>query len=423
VVLDGYAGSWFIVGSSLVGYDGGQHVRDEERHVAAEAGPPPAGRGEQARKVPRGLVVIAALAIAGVVVVIVYGYLARPGWIGVSSKKFWDFLELLIVPAALALGVYWLNRRQDERNRESDAAREREREAAEEAQRKRELEVENQRAQDAALQAYLDQMGQLLLDQDRPLRHSKVDDEVRTLARARTLTVLRRLDGTRKADVVRFVFEVGLICKDRSVLDLRGADLSGANLLGAELFRANLSGASLTRAVLMNACLDEANLSEADFGAANLSEADLGGANLHKTYLSGAISETGVIGADLSSANLRGTNLSEANLVGADLSEATLIEADLGEADLSRVNLSRANLTAANLSGASLREVDLSWAYLSEADLSDANLDGANLNLAIEVSQDQLDQADSLESATMPNGQKYEDWLKSKDREEDGENE
>jgi hypothetical protein len=70
-------------------------------------------RGEEERrmKVPRWVVVTATLALAGVVVgVIVYGYTTRPGWVGVAGKKFWDYLELLIVPAALAIGVYWLNR-------------------------------------------------------------------------------------------------------------------------------------------------------------------------------------------------------------------------------------------------------------------------------------------------------------------------
>jgi hypothetical protein len=33
-----------------------------------------------------------------------------------------------------------------------------------------------------------------------------------------------------------------------------------------------------------------------------------------------------------------------------------------------------------------------------------------------------LDAAKSLEGATMPNGQKYEDWLKSKGSGKDGEN-
>lgn len=44
----------------------------------------------------------------------------------------WDWLELLIVPAALAIGGFWLNRAQRERERE-----------AQEAQRQRELELED----------------------------------------------------------------------------------------------------------------------------------------------------------------------------------------------------------------------------------------------------------------------------------------
>jgi hypothetical protein len=57
-------------------------------------------------------------------------------------------------------------------------------------QREREVEIADRRAQDEALQAYLEQIGQLLLEKN--LRDSKEGDEVRTLARARTLTVLRR---------------------------------------------------------------------------------------------------------------------------------------------------------------------------------------------------------------------------------------
>jgi hypothetical protein len=66
-------------------------------------------------KVPRRILLwgggILALALAvGIVGVIVYSYKTKPGWIGVADKKFWDYLELLIVPAALAIGVYLLNR-------------------------------------------------------------------------------------------------------------------------------------------------------------------------------------------------------------------------------------------------------------------------------------------------------------------------
>ena len=55
------------------------------------------------------------------------------------------------------------------------------------------------------------------------------------------------------------------------------------------------------------------------------------------------------------------------------------------------------------------------------ADLRYANLKGANLTDAY-VSEEQLLSAESLEDATMPNEQTYEEWLKSKGSGEDGQN-
>lgn len=72
-------------------------------------------------------------------------------------------------------------------------------------------EAAERRAQDETLQAYLDQIGQMLLDPNRPLRRSMYCDSLRTLARARTLAVLRRLDGTQKGTVLQFLYESGLI--------------------------------------------------------------------------------------------------------------------------------------------------------------------------------------------------------------------
>jgi hypothetical protein len=75
-----------------------------------------------------------------------------------------------------------------------------------------------------------------------------------------------------------------------------------------------------------------------------------------------------------------------------------------------------------DLSGAYLLGTDLSGAYLSRADLGEADLSGANLRYAKGTTKKQLEQAKSLEGATMPNGQKHEDWLKSKGSEKDREN-
>ena len=172
----------------------------------------------------------------------------------------WDWIKLLIVPAVIAGGGLWFNRQQ--RERELEIARE---------QRDREVEIADQRSQDEALQAYLDGMSQLLTDKDRPLHRAQLGDSLSIVARARTLTVLPRLDCERKARVVQFLYESGLITADRVIVDLRGADLEGANLSGANLGLATLRGATLRRAHLYGA-----HLMEADLGEDDLSEAGLG---------------------------------------------------------------------------------------------------------------------------------------------------
>ena len=202
---------------------------------------------------------------------IIYSYADWPGarYFGIADKKFWDYLELLIVPAALAIGAAWLNWAQNERELKTQ-----------EAQR----EVENLRAQDEALQAYLNQMSQLLLDKDRPLRKSEKESEERTLAQARTLTVLERLlDGGRKGSVVKFLSESKLI-KDRLVLGLNGAHLGGAELIWVDLEGADLRGADLSGALLIHANLRGADLRAANLGGSNLSEADLSGADLRGAH-------------------------------------------------------------------------------------------------------------------------------------------
>jgi len=207
---------------------------------------------------------------------------------GLSDKTLWDFLQLLIVPLALAGIGYWFTAQQDARQGE----------------------IEEQRAQDAALQAYLDQISTLLLE-EKDLRNERMQ----TLLRARTLTVLGRLDARRKTQVVQFLDEAKLI--------------------------SNVDG------------------------------------------------KDPIVG------------LSDADLSGADLSGA----------DLSGVDVSYADLSYTDVSYTDLSDADLSYTDLSETDLSGAD-----------VTDEQLVEARTLQGATMPNGQKYEEWLKSKGSGEDGEN-
>jgi uncharacterized protein YjbI with pentapeptide repeats len=77
-------------------------------------------------------------------------------------------------------------------------------------------------------------------------------------------------------------------------------------------------------------------------------------------------------------------------------------------------NLNGADLSSADLSGANLRD-----AFLQDANLENTNLSNANLSGAAGISNKVLGQHGSLEGATMPNGQKYEVWLKDKENGEE----
>jgi uncharacterized protein YjbI with pentapeptide repeats len=132
--------------------------------------------------------------------------------------------------------------------------------------------LEAQRTREAALQKYFEQVGKLLIE--KPLRRASPGDHLSTVVRAQTLTVLEGLDHDRKRILLLFLYESGLIHKDKQVVPLVRANLSRANLS-----RANLGGANLVRV----------NLSRADLRGADLKGADLRGANLKGAHLERAL--------------------------------------------------------------------------------------------------------------------------------------
>jgi uncharacterized protein YjbI with pentapeptide repeats len=234
-----------------------------------------------------------------------------------------------------------------------------------------ERDLDRARHSDEALQAFFEQTGDLLLDKGLLNKKDNPYDTTRVTARARTLAVLPQLDGERKRWLVQFLYEGQLINKDKKSLG-DGTTEFEPRLVGLD--GADLRNANLRNLTLYSAALPGAILENADLRGANLIYSDLGG-----TYLRGA---------DLRGANLRG---------------ASLVNADLREADFG---------------------VYQYFGFYGEetekaADLTGADLPNANLTRA-KVTKKQLEQAKALEGATMPNGQKYEDWLKSKGPKENG---
>ncbi len=248
------------------------------------------------------VILVGCTLVITLLVVIVLVYVFNADVPGLRGKTLWDWLQLLIIPAVLAVGGYLFNFTMSRNERQANEQRlQTEREtAAKRDQTERDIALDNQREE--ALQSFIDKMSELLLEKQ--LRGSKGEDEARTIARVRTLAVLPRLDGNRKRAVLQFLHESGLIDKSRRIIELNGADLTGTELTGSDLKGADLSETDLS------GIQQNGELSLNALNTANLSSAKLNGARLHKAHM---------IGVKLLFTYLEEADLSEANLILADL--------------------------------------------------------------------------------------------------------
>lgn len=181
---------------------------------------------------------------------------------GTLNRAFWNWIQLLAIltiPAAIIVGLLWfstgLNQMEIVVSNATNLQN-----------RQTNLQIAQVQEQDNILDTYLDRISALMLTNN--LSHSRLNDEVRAIARDRTLATLLQLDGTRKGIVLQFLYQSNLITKGDVKVNLSGANLVGAKLRGAELAEADLSGANLSRA--------------------DLTGADLTGTVLNRTNLSGA---------------------------------------------------------------------------------------------------------------------------------------
>src|SRR5215203_5595716 len=214
---------------------------------------------------------------------------------GMMLRGWLPIVGALLVPFVIALGIWAITWQLDKlENQRAEAERE----------------LAEQRAQDEVLQAYLDQMSQLILDrnlleveQGNPVHEQ--GDPVHTLAQALTSTAILRLDAEHNESVTHFLITSSLSVRSEvSARLLRGSTLSHAKLSGAHLPNADLGDADLSSADLSNAFMVNANLIVANLSGADLSDANLIGANLSD--------------AVLDKANLRRAVLDNANLSGAE---------------------------------------------------------------------------------------------------------
>ncbi len=247
------------------------------------------------------------LIITIIVVSVVVGYWAikpdtAPLWTGFGAydvtkdapraKTLWDWLDLLIVPVVLSIGVWFLSSTE----KESEKL------------------VELDRQRQNTLDIFINHVSSLILENH--LKSKKVSGEIRVIARTYALGAFRRLDRERKAEALQFLFESKLI-NIEPVIPLRGANLRGASLDNAELVGAEIEGA-----YFCDASFKKANLSGTNLCGCDLSRADF--------------TQTTFADTDLSYTNLKSAKLRNVDLTKANLDSARVEGADLRGAKLSR---------------------------------------------------------------------------------------
>ena len=277
----------------------------------------------------------------------------------VPSKTLWDWLTLAGVPVMLALVAYIFSRKQKEI----------------ELRQTTDIQREN------ALQSYFSEISKLLLE--RNLGQSDAEDEVRVIARALTLSVLRSLDGDRKGAVMRFLIDARLV---QGKLDIRDADLRNADLR-----HVYFHGFNLRNVDLRGAKLDWANFKNAD----GWEEAKLDRKWQVVAQAATRCSlETLLRGQDLRNANLKDMSLYNCDLRGTDLRGAVLDGAHFQEAIINErtildskwrlvYDVVNGKADVRKLHDVDFRHADLLAVNLEDSDLSGAKLDGANLSSAI----------------------------------------
>jgi hypothetical protein len=217
-----------------------------------------------------------------------FGDFTKPDEKFVPAKTLWDWLQLMIVPLFLAVGAWLI-----------DGSRKRS-----------EQRLETDRQRQKTLDDYYACMTELLLRGQ--LKGTGANAEARSIARTRTLASLRLLDPGRKAQLLQFLYEAGLINAGPAI-NLNGADFTRALLDEATLMGAELRGVDFRRASLRNANLQHADLRGSDF-----SEAAFTGARLQKAKLV----QTRMTKADLTNADFTGADLDQVEFSGATLTGA-----------------------------------------------------------------------------------------------------
>ncbi|MEM8862028.1 MAG: pentapeptide repeat-containing protein [Chloroflexota bacterium] len=269
-----------------------------------------------------------------------------PAWYGFSptttptspGKTLWDWLELLIIPIAIASFSWFQNEAENSKRRDQ----------YEEAKR-----AEIDRKRQEIFENYLTKINKLSRQEEGKRTQSDLLD-----ARIQTITTINQLDAMRNRLILKYLREYEL-------LQVSDTDSQKISLENADFSFAELDGVNFDTIYLRESIFDNASLNGATFNNCRLMGAKFNDAQLIKAHFNDA---------RLDSAKFIRANLTGAYFVFADLIYTQFESSMLVEANLRDINAQHTNFRGANLSNIVIERLSFSSCYFNDAIIRNVNL-------------------------------------------------
>lgn len=211
-----------------------------------------------------------------------------------AAKTLWDWLELLIIP--LAIGVFgWFFKTSEKAKAQI---------------------IEEEKAQNSSLESCIDSITNLIINHRLT---NNPETEIKIIAQTKISLALSNLNGTRKGQILQFLYESYLISRN-PLVKLQGANFKDALLDEIVLANSEINGAYFNNASIKRARLDEAILIGCDFSGVYISNSRMENVNLSYSYLIKArlydidLTSVDFEGADLTGAKLKRCKINQAQL-------------------------------------------------------------------------------------------------------------
>lgn len=214
---------------------------------------------------------------------------------GPRSKTLWDWLDLILIPAVLAM-VAWIYKEFDKTKTKKE-------------------ELINR--QNLSLDNFIKTITELNLEYN--LSSDKPIEGTSEIARSRVILVLNDLDSASKGQVLQFLYESNLVNQNPKI-----------KLVGANFRESNLRGIDLSFAEIRGAYFSDSDLSKCNFSSSTFVGCDFTDSDFSESKVNNVdFSYTNLTKCKFHKVDLRSTNLEGATLDYADLTKAKILSHQL----------------------------------------------------------------------------------------------